>query len=70
MLKCFNIALILSLWKEQQLLKLWRHGVVVITTAQLHSTSRELRFCAASNPGAACRRFAMVSISDNNPGWK
>ena len=25
-------------------------GVVVITTAQLHSTKRELRFCAGSNP--------------------
>ena len=28
----------------------WRHGVVVITTAQLHSTKPELRFCAGSNP--------------------
>ena len=26
------------------------HGVVVITTAQLHSTQPELRFCAGSNP--------------------
>ena len=26
------------------------HGVVVLTTAQLHSTKPELRFCAASNP--------------------
>ena len=25
--------------------KLWRHGVVVINTAQLHSTKPELRFC-------------------------
>ena len=25
-------------------------GVVVLTTAQLHSTKPELRFCAASNP--------------------
>ena len=29
---------------------LWCHGVVVITTAQLHSTKPELRFCAGSNP--------------------
>ena len=28
----------------------WRRGVVVITTAQLHSTKPELRFCAGSNP--------------------
>ena len=26
------------------------HGVVVITTAQLHSTKPGLRFCAGSNP--------------------
>ena len=26
------------------------HGVVVITTAQLHSSKPELRFCAGSNP--------------------
>ena len=29
---------------------LWRRGVVVITTAQLHSTKPELRFYAGSNP--------------------
>ena len=29
---------------------LWRHGVVVITAAQLYSTKPELRFCASSNP--------------------
>ena len=28
----------------------WRRGVVVITTAQLHSTKPELRFCTGSNP--------------------
>ena len=31
-------------------LQLWRRGVVVITTAQLHSTKPELRLCAGSNP--------------------
>ena len=30
--------------------KMLRHGVVVITTAQLHSTKPELRFYAGSNP--------------------
>ena len=30
--------------------KLWRRGVVVLTTAQLHLTKPELRFCAGSNP--------------------
>ena len=28
----------------------WRRGVVVVTTAQLHSIKPELRFCADSNP--------------------
>ena len=28
----------------------WHRGVVVITTAQLHSTKSELRFCAGSSP--------------------
>ena len=29
---------------------MWHRGVVVITTAQLHSTKPELGFCAGSNP--------------------
>ena len=29
---------------------LWRRGVVVITSAQLHLTKPELRLCAGSNP--------------------
>ena len=29
---------------------MWRRGVVVITTAELHSTKSELRFCAGLNP--------------------
>ena len=35
---------------KQTIANYWRHGVVVITTAQLHSTKRELRFCAGSKP--------------------
>ena len=31
-------------------MKLWRRGVVIITTANLHSTKPELRLCAGSNP--------------------
>ena len=30
--------------------RIWHRGVVVMTTAQLHSTKPELRFCAGSNP--------------------
>ena len=37
-----------------------RRGVVVITTARLHSTKPELRFCAGSNPG--------VSVSEIRDG--
>ena len=29
---------------------MWRRGVVVITTAQFHSTKPEIMFCAGSNP--------------------
>ena len=29
---------------------MWCHGVVVITTTQLHSTKPELRLCTGSNP--------------------
>ena len=46
------------------------HGVVVITTAELHSTKPELRFCAGSNTAHAVQRFAVVRIFDNGPSWK
>ena len=29
---------------------MWRRGVVVISTVQIHSTKLELRFCESSNP--------------------
>ena len=29
---------------------MWHRGVVVMSTAQLHSIKPELRFCAGSNP--------------------
>ena len=36
------------------MINLWWHGgVVVISTAQLHSTKPEFRFCETSNP-ACC----------------
>ena len=56
--------------KLQSNFVVWRRGVVVITTAQLHSTKSELGFCVGSNLLAARQRFAMVRISDNGPGWK
>ena len=44
---------------------LWRRGVTVITTAQLHSTKPELRFCAGSNP--AC---SVSEIRDGEDLWQ
>ena len=43
-------------------------GVVVITTAQRHSTTSELRFCASQNLLTARRRFVIMRISENGPG--
>ena len=39
---------------------LWRHGVVAITTEQLHSSIPEHRFCAGSNPA--------VGVSESRDG--
>ena len=47
-----------------------RHGVVVINTAQLHSTEPKLRFCEVQTLLVVCQRFAMVKISDKGPSWK
>ena len=38
----------------------WRRRVVVITTAKLHSTKPELRFCAGSNPAHGVSEFCDV----------
>ena len=43
----------------------WCHGVVVITTAQLHSTKPELRFCAGSNPARG-----VSEIRDGEDLWQ
>ena len=40
-------------------------GVVVITTAQLHSTKPELRFCAGSNPARG-----VLEIRDGEDLWQ
>ena len=46
-------------------LLMWRLGVAVITTAQLHSTKPELRFCAGSNPARG-----MSEIRDGEDLWQ
>ena len=43
---------------------------MVITTAKLHSTKLELRFCAGSNPAHGVFEIRDGEISDNGPGWK
>ena len=57
------IYLILS--KLMILLSTWRCGVVVTTTAQLHSTKPELRFCAGSNPARG-----VSEICDGEDLWQ
>ena len=44
--------------------------VVVITNAQIHSTKPELGSAQVQSLLVACRRFAIVRISDNGSGWK
>ena len=43
----------------------YRRGVVVITTAQLHSTKPELRFCAGPNPARG-----VSEIRDSEDLWQ
>ena len=43
----------------------WPCGVVVITTAQFHSTKPELRFCAGSNPSCG-----VSEIHDGEDLWQ
>ena len=50
--------------------KSWRRGLVFITTAQLHSTKPEIRFCTGSNPVHGVSEFGDGRISDNGSGWK
>ena len=42
-----------------------RRGVLVITTAQRHSTKPELRFCASSNPA-----LGVSNIRDGEDHWQ
>ena len=52
-------------WCNTRYTRLWRRGVVVITTAQLHSTKPELRFCAGSN-----RASGVSEIRDGEGLWQ
>ena len=48
---------------------MWRRGVVVLTAAQLHS-SLNSDSAQVRTKLVACRKFAMMRISDNGPYWK
>ena len=41
---------------------IWCRGVVVITTAKVHSVKPELRFCAGSNPACGTAQKMTFSI--------
>ena len=55
-----NLEISLKMLLTQVSVVLLCHGIVVITTAQLHSTKPELRFCTGSSP--AC---SMSDIKDS-----
>ena len=44
---------------------MWRRGIAVIITAQLHPTKPELRFCAGSNPARG-----VSEIRDSEDLWR
>ena len=44
--------------------------VVAITTAQLHSTKPELKFCVGSNPARGVSEIRDGEDLYNGPGWK
>ena len=52
-------------WCNTRYTRLWRRGVVVITTAEIHSTKPELRFCAGSN-----RAGDVSEIGDGEGLWQ
>ena len=60
-----NLEISLKMLLTQVSVVLLCHGIVVITTAQLHSTKPELRFCTGSSP--AC---SMSGIQDSEDLWQ
>ena len=50
---------------REDFLNMWRCGVVAITTAHLHLTKPELRFCAGSNPARG-----LLEIRDGEDIWQ
>ena len=58
-------------WKKIKITLSRRRGVVIITTAQLHSTKPELKFSAGSNPAHGVSEISDgEDLSDNGPEQK
>ena len=57
-----NVVFFVSFQKLFSFFLFWCRDVVVITTAKLHSTKPELKFCAVSNP--ACIMLEICSGED------
>ena len=51
-------------------MSIYRHGVVVITTAQLHSTKSELRLCTGSKPACGMLEIWRKRLSSVNDSAK
>ena len=58
------IHIYVALWHSG----LWRRGIVVITTAQFHSTKLELRLYAGSKPARDVSEIRYGETSDNGLG--
>ena len=58
-------SVLFAIISTQKKLDQWRRGVVVITTAQLHSTKLELRLCAGSYPA-----HGVSEIRDGEDLWQ
>ena len=56
--------------KSQLKVAPWHRGVVVITTAKLHSTKSELRFCSDWNPAGGVLEICDSDNVCNGSGWK
>ena len=63
----------MSLWNKplgKEGKEIWLRGIVVVTTAQLHSTKPELRLCAGSNPARGVSEIRDGEDPDNGLVWK
>ena len=60
-----SVVMMIMMLMMMMMMVPWCCGVVIITTAQLHSTKPELRFCACSSPARG-----MSEIRDGDDLWQ